>query len=61
VRNEDEHIYQITKFNNLIKMKIEKTRKGIKELVDAVSKKETKKGFKPLTDDIYNITKDNRV
>jgi len=42
-------------------MKIEKTRKGIKELVDAVSKKETKKGFKPLTDDIYNITKDNRV
>ena len=33
----------------------------LKGLADAVGKRETKKGFVPLTDNIYNITKDNRV
>jgi len=33
----------------------------LKALADAVGKKEHKKGFSPLTDDIYNKTKDNKV
>jgi len=52
VRNKDEYIY---------KMKIEKKQKVIRELTDAVCKSGDKKGLKPLTDDIYNITKDNKV
>ena len=35
--------------------------KPIKNIVDAVCKKEVKKGFSPLTDDMYNKTKDNKV
>lgn len=30
-------------------------------LSEAIGKNEVKKGFVPLTDNIYNITKDNRV
>ena len=36
-----------------------KTKQSI--LTDAIGKKETKKGFVPLTDNLYNIVKDNRV
>ena len=42
-------------------MKKETKQKALKSLADAMGKKESKKGFKPLTDDIYNITKNNRV
>jgi len=35
--------------------------KVIKTIVDAVGKKEVKKGFYPLTDDMYNKTKNNTV
>ena len=33
----------------------------LKELRDAIDSKKDKRGFTPLTDNIYNITKDNKI
>ena len=38
-----------------------KENKTLEKIMDVVRKKETKKGFVPLTDDMYNKTKDNKV
>ena len=43
------------------KMKKEESKNPLKELRDAVDSKKDKKGFYPLTDDIYNTVKNNRV
>ena len=42
-------------------MKKEESKYSLKDLLDAVDSKKEKKGFVPLTDNIYNITKDNKV
>ena len=36
-------------------------RKVLKEYNDKIDSGKDKKGFYPLTDDIYNITKNNKV